>query len=77
MMRNHVDLMLVIGTSGLVWPAASYIDIVKNQGGKVAVFNIEKDDTDTESWQFIGDCSKTLPMALKPLIDQVNLSSEL
>ncbi|QPG74251.1 hypothetical protein FOA43_001576 [Brettanomyces nanus] len=70
--RNGVDLILVIGTSRTIWPAASYVDIVKNQGGKIAIFNTERDELesseDCNSWQFIGDCAKTLPLALAPLI---------
>ncbi|OWB69160.1 binding protein [[Candida] boidinii] len=42
--RNRVDLILVIGTSRSVWPVASYVNIVKNQGGKVAIFNTERDE---------------------------------
>lgn len=62
--RNGVDLILVIGTSCSVWPAASYVDIAKNQGGKVAIFNTEV-DSELNDWQFIGDCAKTLPEALE------------
>lgn len=36
-----VDLILVIGTSGTVWPAAGYVEQVVLRGGKVAVFNID------------------------------------
>lgn len=36
-----VDLILVIGTSGTVWPAAGYVEQVTLRGGKVAIFNIE------------------------------------
>lgn len=42
--KNRIDLILVIGTSRSVWPVASYVDIVKNQGGKVAIFNTERDE---------------------------------
>ncbi|VEU23086.1 DEKNAAC103996 [Brettanomyces naardenensis] len=65
--RNGVDLILVIGTSRSVWPAASYVDVVKNQGGKVAIFNTERDEAEADAWQFVGDCSETLPAALEPL----------
>jgi hypothetical protein len=53
---NHVDLMLVIGTSGVVYPAAGYAWSVKMRGGKVAVFNIEKDSGGErlEDWMFEG-----------------------
>ena len=53
---THVDLMLVIGTSGVVYPAAGYAWSVKMRGGKVAVFNIEKDSgaEGLEDWMFEG-----------------------
>lgn len=53
---NHVDLMLVIGTSGVVYPAAGYAWSVKMRGGKVAVFNIEEDSGGErlEDWMFKG-----------------------
>lgn len=78
--ENNIDLLLVIGTSHSVWPTASYIDIVKNQGGKIAVFNtvtdteIEKYARNTDVWQFIGDCSVTLPEIFNPLL--ASLESE-
>jgi NAD-dependent SIR2 family protein deacetylase len=55
---NHVDLILVIGTSGLVYPAAGYAWSVKMRGGKVAVFNIESDSDQQEDWMFEGIVSK-------------------
>jgi NAD+-dependent protein deacetylase sirtuin 5 len=54
---NHVDLILVIGTSGVVYPAAGYAWSVKMRGGKVAVFNIETDYGGGEKlhdWMFEG-----------------------
>ena len=74
---NHVDLMLVIGTSGVVYPAVGYAWSVKMRGGKVAVFNIEKDSRGErlEDWMFegiffcancltLGPCEELLPEAL-------------
>ena len=53
---NHVDLILVIGTSGVVYPAAGYAWNVKMRGGKVAVFNIESDPggEKLDDWMFEG-----------------------
>ena len=54
---NHVDLILVIGTSGVVYPAAGYAWDVKMRGGKVAVFNIESDPSGgdrLDDWMFEG-----------------------
>jgi NAD-dependent SIR2 family protein deacetylase len=55
--QNYVDLILVIGTSGVVYPAAGYAWSVKMRGGKVAVFNIESDSGGGEKlddWMFEG-----------------------
>ena len=75
--RDHVDLILVIGTSGTVYPANSYVDRVRLQGGKVAVFNtdIEQhilDGCEEGTWGFEGDAAKWLPIALEPLLSTVN-----
>lgn len=42
--QGPVDLCLVIGTTGKVWPAAGYIEICQGKGAKVAVINMEIDD---------------------------------
>lgn len=71
-----VDLILVIGTSGSVWPAAGYVEQVKMRGGKVAVFNIDRDSQSGgfEDWIFEGDAAETLPVALEPIIGQLRPS---
>jgi NAD-dependent deacetylase sirtuin 5 len=56
----HVDLILVVGTSGVVYPAAGYAWNVKMSGGKVAVFNIEEDFSPgdkLDDWMFTGTSS--------------------
>jgi len=71
LMSKKVDLVLVIGTSGTVWPAMGYVERVQKRGGKVAVFNTEVDMEQIKkdkNWGFIGDASKWLPIALEPLI---------
>ncbi|CAG8687308.1 3224_t:CDS:2, partial [Scutellospora calospora] len=59
---GRCDLLLVIGTSGLVYPAAGFAARVSSNGGKVAVFNIEK--TYDADFEFIGPCGETLGEAL-------------
>ncbi|KAK9465725.1 DHS-like NAD/FAD-binding domain-containing protein [Lipomyces arxii] len=70
--QGKVDLILVIGTSGTVYPAAAYTDRVRLQGGKVAVFNIDvehdSDDDDRPDWVFQGDAAELVPEALYPVI---------
>lgn len=71
LVNNKVDLVLVIGTSGTVWPAMGYVERVQKRGGKVAVFNTEIDMEQIKkdkNWGFKGDASKWLPIALEPLI---------
>lgn len=64
-----VDMILVIGTSGTVYPANSYVELVRLRGGKVAIFNtdIEQDVVDGKvpgTWGFRGDAAEWLPRAL-------------
>jgi NAD+-dependent protein deacetylase sirtuin 5 len=48
-----------------VYPAAGYASTVKDQGGKVAMFNIERTNGDDEAdFLFLGPCEVTLPEAL-------------
>jgi len=68
-----VDLILVIGTSGTVYPANSYVDLVRQRGGHVAIFNTDVDDEVLEgkvdkTWGFKGDAAEWLPRALEPVI---------
>ncbi|CAG8438435.1 1847_t:CDS:2 [Funneliformis mosseae] len=60
---DRCDLLLVIGTSGFVYPAAGYSEYVRSRGGKVAIFNIE--NTGNADFKFIGPCGETLPQALQ------------
>ncbi|KAF9534394.1 DHS-like NAD/FAD-binding domain-containing protein [Crepidotus variabilis] len=62
---GKADLCLVVGTSSVVYPAAGYAHQVKANGGKVAVFNLEKTDGDRKSdFRFLGACEEILPKAL-------------
>ncbi|KIO21711.1 hypothetical protein M407DRAFT_123928 [Tulasnella calospora MUT 4182] len=62
---DHCDLLLIVGTSSTVYPAAGFADIVKGKGGKTAVFNLERSSGDRRAdFLFIGPCEETLPQAL-------------
>ncbi|KAI5949703.1 hypothetical protein CANMA_005511 [Candida margitis] len=70
------DLILVIGTSGTVYPANSYVERVKLKGGKVAIFNMDIEDDVVDgkvegTWGFKGDAAELLPIALEPLIGKI------
>ncbi|CDK26104.1 unnamed protein product [Kuraishia capsulata CBS 1993] len=73
-MFKKVDLMLVIGTSLTVWPAAGYVDMVKSRGGRIAIFNTE---TSSEcEWSVEGNAAETLPKALEPLLGMEYLKDD-
>ncbi|KXS22265.1 Sirtuin-like protein 5 in complex with suramin [Gonapodya prolifera JEL478] len=59
---NRCDLLLVVGTSGIVYPAAGFASIVKSNGGKVAEFNL--DPSEGADFDFVGPCEDLLPLAL-------------
>lgn len=64
------DLILVLGTSSTVYPAAGFADTVKHSNnGKVAVFNIDDPSTSPDThndvdWFFSGPVEKILPEVL-------------
>ena len=48
-----------------VAPACTYSDVVKDNGGKVGVFNLEQTLSDEEvDFTFLGPCEETLIRAL-------------
>ncbi|KAH9833780.1 sirtuin [Rhodofomes roseus] len=62
---NWTDLLIVVGTSSLVHPAASFAKTVKTRGGKVAVFNLQRSEGDENAdFLFLGPCEETLPSVL-------------
>ncbi len=68
-----VDLMLVIGTSSKVYPAAGYVERARAKGARVAVVNTEAADADQvgisdNDWFFQGDASEIVPMILEEFI---------
>ncbi|KAH7331422.1 hypothetical protein KP509_20G032100 [Ceratopteris richardii] len=68
----HCDLLLVVGTSAVVQPAAGFAPIVKGGGGYVAEFNIE--DTPISracSFKFQGKSGETLVRALGLGLDEL------
>lgn len=71
-----VDLMLVIGTSSRVWPAAGYVDEARDKGARVAVINMDPDDLpgsglDYGDWFFQGDAGVIVPEILKSVIGEI------
>lgn len=73
--ESKIDLMLVIGTSARVYPAARYVWEARARGARVAVFNMDIQDgkkgLTKEDWLFHGDAGVLLPKLLEPVIGDV------
>lgn len=64
-----VDLILVIGTSSKVYPAAGYVDVARAKGARVAVVNMDRNDVGRSGlkkgdWFFQGDAGVIVPEIL-------------
>ena len=73
-----IDLIIVVGTSAKVYPAAAYVGIAREHGARVAVVNMDTTDIPggpgglTErDWFFEGDAGVLVPEMLKPVIGEV------
>ena len=72
-----IDLILVIGTSAQVYPAAGYINKARAKGARVAVINMDKADTGSGGlkkgdWFFEGDAGVLVPELLKSEIGDIS-----
>lgn len=74
-----IDLMLVIGTSARVHPAAGYVERARAKGARVAVVNIDPADASGGlnslrgvDWFFQGDAASVVPEMLKPVIGNID-----
>lgn len=77
---EKVDLILVIGTSAKVYPAAGYVDQARMRGAKVAVINMDYHDVPAGGWRegdwfFLGDAAEIIPEILKPVIGELGAPS--
>ncbi|MCJ1380119.1 hypothetical protein MMC17_003222 [Xylographa soralifera] len=76
-MADKIDLIMVIGTSARVYPAAEYADIARQKGAKVAVINTDRADTPKLQdglqcdWFFEGDAGAIVPELLRSVIGEV------
>ena len=75
---KKIDLILVIGTSAKVYPAAGYVNVARAKGARVAVVNIDKADARGGTnglvkgdWFFEGDAGVIVPEILKPVVGSV------
>ena len=76
---KKIDLVLVIGTSARVTPAADYVEVAREKGARVAVINMDRADTpggmyglEKEDWFFEGDAAVILPEILKGEIGDIS-----
>lgn len=79
--QGKVDLMLVIGTSAKVWPAAGYIDQARDKGARVAVINMEAandgaKDSKSQDFFFGQDAAECLPLLLEPIIGKLDMGNQ-
>ena len=78
---GKIDLMLVVGTSAKVFPAASYIHAARVAGARIAVFNVDEPEEEEEEgsvtrlreqdWYFKGDAGALIPDVLKEVVGVV------
>lgn len=71
-----IDLIMVIGTSAKVYPAAGFVDRARAQGARVAIVNMDPNDVPAGGlregdWFFQGDAAKILPEILKGEIGEI------
>ncbi|CAK7240070.1 MAG: hypothetical protein STHCBS139747_001507 [Sporothrix thermara] len=74
---GKIDLMLVIGTSAEVYPAAGYIERARKAGAVVATINLEAESREglkalrSRDFAFGGSAADILPVLLEPLIGKL------
>jgi len=71
--KEKIDLILVIGTSAKVYPAAGYVDEARQRGARVAVVNMDEKDVPMGGWRegdwfFLGDAAVVLPELVGPVV---------
>ncbi|KAJ5702238.1 SIR2 family histone deacetylase [Penicillium malachiteum] len=74
--EEPLDLIMVIGTSSKVWPAASYLHTARSAGARVAVINMDANDLagrnlEPGDWFFQGDAAVIVPEILKSVIGEI------
>ncbi|KAK4127231.1 DHS-like NAD/FAD-binding domain-containing protein [Parathielavia appendiculata] len=73
--REKVDVVLVVGTSSLVWPAAGIAEAARGPGTSVVHVNVDAESpeglarlVDKEDFSFGGDAAEVLPRLLEPVV---------
>lgn len=78
---EKIDIIMVIGTSAKVSPAAGYIDEARERGARVCVVNMDENDSlagilEEGDWFFKGDAAVIVPRLLEPVIGRVKMPKE-
>ncbi|EON68153.1 SIR2 family histone deacetylase [Coniosporium apollinis CBS 100218] len=78
---KKIDLIMVIGTSARVYPAAAYVDRARAKGARVAVINTERTDAPSsglrkDDWFFQGDAGQVVPEILKSVVGEISAPTE-
>jgi NAD-dependent deacetylase len=61
------ELMLVVGTSGAVWPAAGLAGLARDAGAQVAIVNPQASEIDAQAHRLLrGTAAGLLPLLLAP-----------
>ncbi|CAN9414594.1 unnamed protein product [Alternaria alternata] len=76
--KAGIDLIMVIGTSAKVYPAAGYVDLARSKGARVAIINMDANDVPAGGlydgdWFFQGDAAQIVPELLKGVIGEVDM----
>jgi NAD-dependent SIR2 family protein deacetylase len=73
--EEPVDIVLVIGTSSVVWPAAGFAEAARTKGQtSVVTVNLDAElphnvaELEKEDFAFAGDAAEVLPRLLEPII---------
>ncbi|KAK4241778.1 NAD-dependent protein deacylase [Achaetomium macrosporum] len=73
--KEKVDLVLVVGTSSLVWPAAGFAEVARSKGEtSVVTVNLDAERPENvaklkkKDFAFAGDAAEVLPRLLEPVI---------
>lgn len=74
-------MILVVGTTATVWPAAGYVEEARARGARIAVINMDGLDGElgaasnlgNDDFLFQGDAAKILPEILKPIIGELEV----
>jgi NAD+-dependent protein deacetylase sirtuin 5 len=80
--QGKIDLMMVIGTTAEVQPAASYIRMARQKGARVAVVNMDSVNLGAtgslrkNDWMFEGDAGQILPKLFEGIIGKVETKVE-